>query len=123
MKKFFIIAVFVLYGCPMDAVHQFAEIANSSPEDILVSTTFDDSTMIGDDKIYYGNTLLIKKDSSERMYSSAVAKNYISIYFFNAQSVIYDRKNKDMDGIVKRSFLKRIDIPKISLKGKLIIFK
>lgn len=124
MKKLFIIVVFVLYGCPMDAVHQIATIKNSSAEDILVMTTFDDSTMINDDMLYYGGSFLIQKDSSESMYTSAYTKNYIGFYFFNARSVINDKRNKKMEGIVNRSFLKRMIIPKASLKeDKLIIFK
>lgn len=121
MKKLFLL-IFLLNSCVIDRINRIAVIKNLSNQNIVV--VFEPTDSLDDETLFYGSKYPVYIDSSTEI--KALSYQYDKIYFFvlNYDSVYNSIKDKNIKGIVKRAFLKKITADTDSLKNNgMIIYK
>ena len=118
MKKIFLF-LFVLGSC-MDKIERIAVVKNESKKSIILMWGMDSVT---DKILYYDRKYEIPKDSCQVLISMTKF-NIVTFYIFDKDSVSKYLSLKEINGIVKRSFLKKIMITHDSLRvNDTVIFK
>ncbi len=113
MKKIFLL-VFLLSSCVIDRLHKIAIIKNLSNKNITV--VFDSSDTISDRILFYGSKYNVVADSSMTINTLGYPFEKINFFIFDTDSVYNNINRGNVNGIVKKSFLKKINTSIESLK-------
>lgn len=106
----------------MDKLHELAVIKNNSNKSITVVFTQNDS--LDDNTLFYGSKYTIPADSTEGIYVLGYNYKNVNFFIFDTDSVFASINNQEVEGIIEKSFVKKIVIPIESLsKNDTVIIK
>lgn len=112
MKKILCLSL-ILGSCVIDSIHKIAVIKNESGKNITVM--FETIDSIDDTTLFYGSKSTVNTDSSEELYTMGYFEN-MNFFIFDYDSVYKNIKQQKIQGIVKKSLLKKISKSMDSLK-------